>query len=97
VIPDLAQILSDLGPPPLWSREPGFPTLVHIILEQQVSPASARRRSIDWRLLSRRLPRKGSWLRRYLAQSHRFQPPEDCLPRLLAESIQWGYEPGCTS
>src|SRR5581483_9148798 len=27
---------------PLWEREPGFPTLVHIILEQQVSLASAK-------------------------------------------------------
>jgi DNA-3-methyladenine glycosylase II len=26
----------------MWAREPGFPTLVHIILEQQVSLASAR-------------------------------------------------------
>ncbi|MCC7355157.1 MAG: DNA-3-methyladenine glycosylase 2 family protein [Anaerolineae bacterium] len=39
---DLARILHDLGPPPLWAREPGFPTLIHIILEQQVSLASAR-------------------------------------------------------
>jgi DNA-3-methyladenine glycosylase II len=30
------------GPPPLWGREPGFATLVYIILEQQVSLASAR-------------------------------------------------------
>jgi DNA-3-methyladenine glycosylase II len=35
-------ILERLGPPPLWRREPGFPTLVLIILEQQVSLASAR-------------------------------------------------------
>ena len=40
--PDLAGILKDLGPPPMWAREPGFPTLIHIILEQQVSLASAR-------------------------------------------------------
>jgi len=40
--PDLARILDRLGPPPLWDREPGYPTLVHIILEQQVSLASAR-------------------------------------------------------
>ena len=38
---DLAQILLDFGPPPLWARQPGFPTLIHIILEQQVSLASA--------------------------------------------------------
>jgi DNA-3-methyladenine glycosylase II len=40
--PDLARVLDRLGPPPLWDREPGFPTLVHIILEQQVSLASAK-------------------------------------------------------
>jgi len=40
--PDLATTLVRLGPPPLWDRNPGFATLVHIILEQQVSLASAR-------------------------------------------------------
>ncbi len=40
--PDLAQIYWTLGEPPLWPREPGFPTLIHIILEQQVSLASAQ-------------------------------------------------------
>ena len=40
--PDLARTLDRLGPPPLWDRKPGFPTLVHIILEQQVSLASAK-------------------------------------------------------
>lgn len=39
--PNLARILEDYGPPPLWAREPGFPTLLHIILEQQISLASA--------------------------------------------------------
>jgi len=39
---DLGRVLERLGPPPLWAREPGFPTLVLIILEQQVSLASAR-------------------------------------------------------
>jgi len=38
---DLATILKSYGPPPLWAREPGFATLVQIILEQQVSLASA--------------------------------------------------------
>jgi DNA-3-methyladenine glycosylase II len=38
---DLASILESLGPPPLWARPPGFSTLVKIILEQQVSLASA--------------------------------------------------------
>ena len=40
--PDLARIVSAFGPPPLWERKPGFPTLIYIILEQQVSLASAR-------------------------------------------------------
>jgi len=39
---DLAWILETLGPPPMWKREPGFATLLCIILEQQVSVAAAR-------------------------------------------------------
>ena len=39
---DLRRILKTHGPPPLWGRRPGFATLVRIILEQQVSLASAR-------------------------------------------------------
>lgn len=39
---DLAKVIFELGNPPLWSREPGFPTMLQIILEQQVSLASAR-------------------------------------------------------
>lgn len=38
----LASIYERLGPPPLWSRRPGFSTLLRIILEQQVSLVSAR-------------------------------------------------------
>jgi DNA-3-methyladenine glycosylase II len=39
---DLCKIAAELGPPPLWERQPGFQTLIHIILEQQVSLSSAR-------------------------------------------------------
>jgi DNA-3-methyladenine glycosylase II len=39
---DFAGIVSAYGPPPLWEREEGFHTLAHIILEQQVSLASAK-------------------------------------------------------
>ena len=39
---DLAALIARNGTPPLWSRKPGFTTLVQIILEQQVSLASAR-------------------------------------------------------
>jgi DNA-3-methyladenine glycosylase II len=40
--PDIGRVVAAIGPPPLWAREPGFATLVYIILEQQVSLASAR-------------------------------------------------------
>ena len=38
----LKSVVDRFGPPPLWSRAPGFATLIHIILEQQVSLASAQ-------------------------------------------------------
>jgi DNA-3-methyladenine glycosylase II len=40
--PALAASVRRYGPPPLWAREPSFSTLVHLILEQQVSLASAQ-------------------------------------------------------
>jgi DNA-3-methyladenine glycosylase II len=40
--PVLAAIHTKHGDPPLWRRPTGFPTLVHIILEQQVSLSSAK-------------------------------------------------------
>lgn len=40
--PVLESVVNQFGRPPLWDRDPGFATLVHIILEQQVSLASAR-------------------------------------------------------
>jgi DNA-3-methyladenine glycosylase II len=39
--PRFRDVLKKHGLPPLWAREPGFPTLLHVILEQQVSLASA--------------------------------------------------------
>ena len=40
--PRLALIHKSYGPPPMWARRTGFPTLLRIILEQQVSLRSAR-------------------------------------------------------
>ena len=40
--PHLRIVFETYGTPPRWDREPGFATLVHIILEQQVSLASAK-------------------------------------------------------
>jgi DNA-3-methyladenine glycosylase II len=39
--PALAASVERFGPPPLWAREPSYATLVHLVLEQQVSLASA--------------------------------------------------------
>lgn len=39
---DLNLILDTYGYPPFWTRAASFETLVHIILEQQVSLASSR-------------------------------------------------------
>jgi DNA-3-methyladenine glycosylase II len=40
--PALAASVERFGPPPLWAREPSYATLVHLVLEQQVSLASAQ-------------------------------------------------------
>ncbi|WP_198029061.1 DNA-3-methyladenine glycosylase [Actinoplanes sp. N902-109] len=40
--PRFAVVVERHGMPPLWDRRPGFPSLLHIMLEQQVSLASAR-------------------------------------------------------
>ncbi len=40
--PHLGIVYEKYGAPPLWDREPGFATLLQIILEQQVSLASAK-------------------------------------------------------
>ena len=39
--PDLQLVIRQYGYPPLWTRAATFETLIHIILEQQVSLASA--------------------------------------------------------
>ncbi|MBW4633674.1 MAG: DNA-3-methyladenine glycosylase 2 family protein [Iphinoe sp. HA4291-MV1] len=39
---DFARVLETFGSPPMWERKAGFPTLLGIILGQQVSLASAK-------------------------------------------------------
>lgn len=39
---DLGDVIKQYGYPPLWKREASFETLIHIILEQQVSLTSAK-------------------------------------------------------
>ncbi len=56
---DLAQILNSHGYPPMWTRPANFSTLIHIILEQQVSLASARAAMIQLKArIGRITPRK---------------------------------------
>jgi DNA-3-methyladenine glycosylase II len=86
--PDLARILKHLGPPPLWARKPGFPTLVHIILEQQVSLASAE--AAYKRLLaaaSPLTPRRFLELDDAMLKAIGFSRQKTAYSRHLAESI----------
>jgi DNA-3-methyladenine glycosylase II len=39
---DFQRIIDTHGIPPMWTREPSFATLIHIILEQQVSIMAAK-------------------------------------------------------
>lgn len=52
--PRLGRLVARHGPPPLWARPAGFATLLRIILEQQVSLASA---AALYRRLSQAVPR----------------------------------------
>lgn len=40
--PEMLRVYETYGTPPMWDRPTGFPTLLNIILEQQVSLASAK-------------------------------------------------------
>ena len=39
---EVGRLLAQYGYPPFWQREASFSTLIHVILEQQVSLASAQ-------------------------------------------------------
>ncbi len=90
--PDLARIVSAYGAPPLWVREPGFPTLVYIILEQQVSLASAKaafdRLNVAVRPLT---PRRFLRLNDGELLRIGFSRQKTLYTRLLAESLAHGY------
>jgi DNA-3-methyladenine glycosylase II len=85
---DLAAVIGKYGLPPLWTREPGFPALVYIILEQQVSLASAR--ALYGRLQDAVRPlTPGRFLRLTEAEMRRlgFSRQKAHYSRLLAEAI----------
>ena len=86
--PDLAVVVATHGPPPLWAREPEFHTLIHIILEQQVSLASAKA-AYD-RLLAatgRLIPERFLTLRDDELKAIGFSRQKSTYGRALAEAI----------
>lgn len=85
---ELAGVVKTYGQPPLWVREPGFPTLVYIILEQQVSLASARAAFERLKAATNPLTPK-RFLRLSDAQLLRigFSRQKTLYTRLLAESL----------
>jgi DNA-3-methyladenine glycosylase II len=86
---DLAAVIKKYGLPPLWTREPGFPALVYIILEQQVSLASAR--ALYLRLQDAVKPfTPGRFLKLSEGEMRRlgFSRQKAHYTRLLAEAIQ---------
>ncbi len=90
--PDLAAVLEKYGVPPLWVREPGFPTLVYIILEQQVSLASAR--AAYQRLIAATKPlTPGRFLRLTDVELKQigFSRQKTLYTRLLAEALARGH------
>lgn len=88
---DLARLLEEDGPPPMWSRRPGFASLVQMILEQQVSLASAGACFDKLRVMTGRLtPRR--FLMLSVAQLKRagFSRQKAAYCRGMAESIVSG-------
>ena len=88
----LAEVVQEYGPPPLWVRDPGFPTLVHIILEQQVSLASAKAAFARLNAAVRPLT-PGHFLKLTDAELLRigFSRQKTLYTRLLAESLARRY------
>ncbi len=90
--PDLAQIIRRVGEPPMWTRKPGFQTLILIILEQQVSLASAR--AAFNRLISAASPLTPSRFLEFDDSSLKtigFSRQKTLYTRLLADSIIRGH------
>jgi DNA-3-methyladenine glycosylase II len=88
----LAAVVKTYGQPPLWVREPGFPTLVYIILEQQVSLASARAAFGRLKAAANPLtPRRFLKLTNLELLRIGFSRQKTLYTRLLAESLAYRY------
>jgi DNA-3-methyladenine glycosylase II len=89
---DLAAVLTKYGRPPLWVRDPGFPTLVYIILEQQVSLASARAAYQRLRAATKQLtPARFLRLSDDELKAIGFSRQKTLYTRLLAEALDRGH------
>jgi DNA-3-methyladenine glycosylase II len=88
----LAEVVKKYGSPPLWVREPGFPTLVYIILEQQVSLASAKAAFDRLKVAVRPFtPSRFLNLTDTELKCIGFSRQKTMYTRLLAESLSRGY------
>ncbi len=90
---DLAAVVTRWGAPPLWPREPGFPTLVYLILEQQVSLASAKaayERLLD-KLNAALVPERFLSLNVRQLKTIGFSRQKTGYCRLLADSVLKGH------
>jgi DNA-3-methyladenine glycosylase II len=88
----LAAVVKTYGQPPLWVREPGFPTLVNIVLEQQVSLASARAAFGRLKIAANPLtPRRFLKLTDVELLRIGFSRQKTLYTRLLAESLAYRY------
>lgn len=87
----LQQVIAEWGSPPLWQRRPGFSSLLHIILEQQVSLASAQAVMHKLRALVPRLtPAQLLTLSDRQLSSAGFSRQKARYARLLAQALQDG-------
>lgn len=84
---DLRFIFKTYGVPPLWQRRTGFPTLVHIILEQQVSLASARAAFTKLKATIKVTPKNFLALDDIQLKAIGFSRQKTLYCRLLAEAI----------
>ena len=88
----LSRVLQDHGYPALWNRTPGFSTMVHIILEQQVSLASANAtfHRLEFRLAGDVTPKRFLELQEVDLQELGFTRQKIRYTRLLAEEVVTG-------
>lgn len=90
--PRLARVHALYGPPPLWAREPSFSTLVHIILEQQVSLASAKAAFDRLNAAIKLTPQNFLKLDDVTLKTIGFSRQKTHYVRLLSEAILQGFD-----